>query len=208
MSKRVCKAKGTFNPEKAAVHIQQYMEEHDLNISGLALECKLNRRVISPLCKGEDKAYNMDTFNQIALCLGGIRDYWLGMTDSNNIEQRQKELDNLRDLQETERAMDFAIEELERLEAEKIRIRKDFFNLLGYRYENITNTPAAEFVPDPHPHILTGYQDKEKHAFTDEQFSDLLQTLKGTVDFACYQADKSKSSQATQQIEKGGTSRV
>lgn len=204
---RVSKSKGTFNPEKAAAHIRKYMDEHDLNIDGMAVECQMDRRVISAIYNGKDKAYNMDTFGTITQRLGGIRDYWLGMTETQDADQRKLELKTAKDLIETEEAMLLAEEELNRLESEKNQLYKSIFNLFGYRYENIEQTAAVEFSPviglDSRPHILTSYQDKDSHELTDAQFTDLFHKMKESIAFACYQADRSKGQQATQQIKEG-----
>lgn len=194
---RVSKSKRTFNPEKAAAHIRKYMDEHDLNIGGMAVECQMDRRVISDLYNGKDKAYNLSTITTITQRLGGIRDYWLGITETQDADQRKMELKTAKNLIETEEAMLLAEEELNRLESEKVQLYKSVFNLFGYRYENAEQTAAVEFSPviglDSRPHILTSYQDKESHELTDAQFTDLFRKMKESIAFACYQADKSKN---------------
>ncbi|MGN0385195.1 MAG: hypothetical protein ACI4EX_04870, partial [Lachnospiraceae bacterium] len=81
-------------------------------------------------------------------------------------------------------------EQLHRLRAEEAERRQSFFYMCGYRYESIEGTAAADFSPDPHPHILTSYADNTRHELTEEQFQDLFNKLQDTINFACYQADR------------------
>lgn len=190
MSKRVSREKGTFCPEKSSEHIKKYMGEHDMDRGIFALECDLDRKTVYALYNAEEKAYSLDTFIQITKKIGGITDYWLGLTEETTIEGRKEELRKESELAEYNAAADEAEEELHRMVAEEIERRRSFFYMCGYRYESIEGTAAADFSPDPRPHILTSYADNTRHELTEEQFQDLFNKLQDTINFACYQADR------------------
>ena len=190
MSKRVSREKGTFCPEKSSEHIKKYMGEHDMDRGIFALECDLDRKTVYALYNAEEKAYSLDTFIQITKKIGGITDYWLGLTEETTIEGRKEELRKESELAEYNAAADEAEEELHRMVAEEIERRRSFFYMCGYRYESIELTAATDFSPDPRPHILTSYADNTRHELTEEQFQDLFNKLQDTINFACYQADR------------------
>ena len=198
MSKRVSLEKGTFFPEKCAEHIKKYMNDHDLNRNGMALECGLERKTIYALCDAKNKAYSLDTFNQITKNLGSIRDYWLGLTDEITDKGRTAELSTIAAKNEYAKAADEAWEQLHRLRAEELEHRRNFFYMCGYRYESIEGTALDDFCSITEdtqgmvsrPHILTNYADNTRHELTQEQFKDLFDKLQDTINFACFQADK------------------
>lgn len=114
---------------------------------------------------------------------GIIADYWMGRTAETTYNGRISELSY-------NAASDEAEEQLHRLRAEEAERRRSFFYMCGYRYESIEGTAAADFSPDPRPHILTSYADNTRHELTEEQFQDLFNKLQDTINFACYQADR------------------
>lgn len=194
---RISKSKGTFNPERASAHFQQYMKMHNLNYTGMAIECGVNRRTISSICSAEDKPYNIDTFNDITKRLGGICDYWLGLTEC----QTWEEYDVFAETQ--------AIQE----ESEKERIKSNMreqwrtiFYQLGYNYKYLGGTAEYDFAPEgsylalhpQHLHQLTSFQEPSKHYhFNQEELDALISQLKDAIAFACF-----KKERATQQKER------
>ena len=116
---------------------------------------------------------------------GIIADYWMGRTAETTYEGRIAELENTA-------ASDDGEAELHRLRAAEIERRKLFFFMCGYGYESIEDTAAADFSPEPRPHILINHADGSHHELTTEQFKDLFNKLQDTINFVCFQADKSK----------------
>lgn len=200
MSKRISKKNKMLCPEKAAEHIKKYMDNHDLNITGMGIECGLKRETISFICAGKDKAYNYDTFLQIQAKCGYFVEYWLGLTDKTTYDEYRLEIKEKEEEQEKERkkkedAIQYenaeldAGEQLAKLHADIVRRYKDFFNLLGYRYECLDGTAAVDFSTEPRPHALTNYQDNVTHYFTEEQFKSTFDSLQANVSFACFQVE-------------------
>lgn len=189
MSKRISKKNKMLCPEKAAEHIKKYMDDHDLNITGMGIECGLKRETISFICAGKDKAYNYDTFLQIQERLGYIVEYWQGLTDETTTEGYKNELQQKKDISEYENAELDAGERLAELQAETVQRHKIFFGMLGYRYECLAGTAAVDFSTEPRPHALTNYQDNTTNYFTEEQFKSMFDSLRANVSFACFQVE-------------------
>lgn len=137
----------------------------------------------NPKLGGKYSPMQEDTARLLEKETGIIADYWMGRTAETTYTGRIAELSY-------NAASDEAEEQLHRLRAEEAERRQSFFYMCGYRYESIEGTAAADFSPDPRPHILTSYADNTRHELTEEQFQDLFNKLQDTINFACYQADR------------------
>lgn len=173
--------------------IRNFRNEHDLSQEELAEKLASSAMTIrryemnaDPKHKGKYPPMPEDVAKLLEIESGGIiADYWMGRTAETTYEGRIAEL-------KCASASDEREAELHRLKAAEIERRKIFFCMCGYGYESIEDTAAADFSPDPRPHILTNHADGSRHELTPEQFKALFDKLQDTINFACFQADKSK----------------
>lgn len=188
MSHRISAKNGTFFPETASMRLKLYANENNLTVKGrtnctkLAEHLSMDRRVISDIIKGTDKAYNYDTFKQFQQNTGIPADYWTGESPYKTIQedQEQKRIEGL-----------FAELELRQQKELNLTVEKlsFFFALLGYQYSYMLDWEADQ------SHKLTSFNEPDKHYyFNQEELDDLISRMKDMVDLACF-----KKGQATQQ---------
>ena len=193
MSHRISAKERTFFPEIASMRLKLYANENNLTIKGrtnctkLAEHLSMDRRVISDIIKGTDKAYNYDTFKQFQQNTGIPADYWTGKSPYKTIqeEQEQKRIEGL-----------FAELELRQQKELNQTVEKlsFFFASLGYKYSY-----ALDWETDQ-SHQLTSFNEPDKHYyFNQEELDDLISRMKDMVDLACFRKE-----QATQRAEEGG----
>lgn len=164
---------------------------HKITVSESAL--KKYEANSNPKCGGRHSPIQKQSAEVLELESGIIAEYWMGETAETTREGRIAELEDIA-------ANDEALEQLHRLKTEEMQRRQLFFYMCGYRYESIESTALVDFcgitedTKDmiPRPHILTSYADNTRHELTTEQFKDLFDKLQDTINFACFQADKSK----------------